>query len=742
MFTVYKKQLDWAGRQLTIETGKIARQADGAVMVTYGETVVMATVCFAKQARDDLDFFPLTVNYQEKFFAGGRIPGGFFKREGRPTEKETLTSRLIDRPIRPLFHEHFKNETQVVCNVMQIDRENDSDMVAMVAASAALTLSGVPFLGPIAGIRVGYTDGKYVLNPTNTQRENTELDLVVAGTREGVLMVESEAKELPEDIMLGAVTAGHKAMQPVIDAIIELAEACAKPGYPVSAPEGADAIRKNIEKTFGKDITKAYDIKEKQERRSMLDGLREKAIAEFGGAEGEFAKLVKAEFKHAEADVLRGSLLKTKTRIDGRGTTDIRPIVTEVDVLPLTHGSALFTRGETQAIVVVTLGGGRDEQIIDSVEGESRDRFMLHYNFPPFSVGEVGRMGGPGRREIGHGRLARRAVSAMLPTKEQFPYTIRIVSEITESNGSSSMATVCGSSMAMMAAGVPLARPVAGIAMGLVKEGKDFAVLSDIMGDEDHLGDMDFKVAGTEKGITALQMDIKITSITEAIMKQALEQAHGGRLHILEKMAKAIETSRGEVSNHAPGMITIKVPVDKIREIIGTGGKVIRALTEETGCSIDIEDDGSVFLSAVSRAALDDCKQRIEDIIAEPELNAVYTGEVVRVEDYGVFVRYLGAHEALVHVSEMVDVHIDKVTDICGMGDIVNVKVTNLNDRGRIRLTMKGVEQTGEVKERVEKISVENADRKRPASNDGERDGNRGGDRDNRGSRGPRRRTA
>ena len=751
MFTVYKKQLDWAGRQLTIETGRIARQADGAVLVTYGETVVMATVCFEKKPKEGLDFFPLTVNYQEKFYAGGRIPGGFFKREGRPTEKETLTSRLIDRPIRPLFHSDFKNETQVICNVLSIDGENDADIVAMVAASAALTLSGVPFMGPIGSARVGYVDGNYVINPTTAERKISDLDLVVAGTTEGVLMVESEAHELSEEVMLGAVVAGHEAAKPIIAAIIELAEACAKPGFEVAPVEGAADMLKNIEKSFGKQIEKAYTIKDKSERRASLDSIKEEAKAKFGGEEGEFAQLVKAQFKEAEANVLRGSLLATKQRIDGRGLTDIRNIVTEVDVLPRTHGSALFTRGETQAIVVATLGSGKDEQIIDAIEGEYRDGFMLHYNFPPFSVGEVGRMGGPGRREIGHGRLARRAIEPMLPAKDDFPYTVRIVSEITESNGSSSMATVCGSSMALMAAGVPLARPVAGIAMGLIKEGKDYAVLSDILGDEDHLGDMDFKVAGTDKGITALQMDIKITSITAEIMKVALAQAQEGRMHILGKMAKAITESRPDVNQWAPAMKSMTIPKDKIREVIGTGGKVIRELQETTGCTIDIQDDGTIYLAAVSRVGLEDCMRRIQDIIAEPELDKVYTGAVVRVEDYGAFVRYLGANEALVHVSEMVDVRIDKVTDIMDVGDTVCVKVTNLNDRGRVRLTMKGVEQPDLIADRMAKVSAENADKKRPEGGErrersdddrGNRDHrrDRGGDRGDR--RGPRRRSA
>jgi len=744
MFTVYKKQIDWQGRQLTIETGKIARQADASVMVTYGETVVMANVCFAKSANESFDFFPLTVNYFEKFYAGGRIPGGFFKREGRQTEREILTCRLIDRPIRPLFHPDFKNETQVTCTVLQSDSENDSDIVSMIAASAALTLSGAPFMGPIGAARVGYKDGKYIINPTFAELETSELNLVVAGTSEGVLMVESEASELSEEIMLGAVVAGHKAFQEVIDGIIEIAEAAAKPGFEVQSPEGVDTMFKSLEKEYAKGIEKAYTLRKKLERQAALDEMRTEAVEKFGGEDGANAKLVKAQIKAVEASVLRGQVLKTKKRIDERSTTDIRNIVTEVDVLPRTHGSALFTRGETQAIVITTLGGGRDEQLIDAMSGETKDRFMLHYNFPPYSVGETGRVGFTGRREIGHGWLARRALSAMLPTKEEFPYTIRVVSEITESNGSSSMATVCGGSMALMAAGVPLARPVAGIAMGLIKEGKDYAVLSDILGDEDHLGDMDFKVAGTEKGITALQMDIKITSITPAIMKEALAQAKDGRMHILGKMAEAITQSRSAVSDFAPGMESFMLPKDKIRDVIGTGGKVIRELIEVTGCDINIDDDGMCTLSAVNRAAIKDCRARIDEILAEPELNVDYEGTVVRVEDYGFFVRYLGKHEALVHISEMADVRIGKPTDVASEGERVNVKVTDLNDRGRIRLTMKGVDQPAEVAERIAAIvAAGGSPRPERSEKDGETRDDRRPRRDDRGnSRGPRRRTA
>ena len=739
MFTVYKKQIDWAGRQLTIETGKIGRQADSSVMVTYGETIVMANVCFAKQSNPDLDFFPMTVNYFERFYGGGRIPGGFFKREGRQTEHEILTCRLIDRPVRPLFHPDFKNDTQVTCTVLQSDGENSADIVALIAASAALTLSGAPFMGPIGAARMGYKNGKYIVNPTFAELEDSDLNLVVAGTKEGVLMVESEASELTEEEMLGAVTTGHEAFQPVIDGIIEVAEAAAKPGFEVETPENAEKIFKDLEKTFAKGIEKAYTIDLKQERQTALNTLKAEAVEKFGGAEGEHAKLVKGQFKAVEASVLRGQVLKTKQRIDGRTTTDIRPIVTETDILPRTHGSALFTRGETQAIVVATLGGGRDEQLIDAMAGETKDRFMLHYNFPPYCVGETGRVGFTGRREIGHGWLARRAVSAMLPSKEDFPYTIRIVSEITESNGSSSMATVCGSSMAMMAAGVPIARPVAGIAMGLVKEGKDYAILSDIMGDEDHLGDMDFKVAGTEKGITALQMDIKITSITAAIMKEALAQAKEGRTHILGKMAESITQTRDEISDYAPGMESFMLPKDKIRDVIGSGGKVIRELIEETGCDINIDDDGTCTLAAVNRAAIKDCRARIDEILAEPELNEVYESTIVRVEDYGFFVRYLGKHEALVHISEMANARVGKVTDIGGEGDVVNVQVTNLNDRGRIRLTMKGVEQPETIAKRI--TAIEENGGNESNADDGKNNDESYGDNKSRG-KGPRRRTA
>jgi polyribonucleotide nucleotidyltransferase len=735
MFTIYKKEMEWGGRPLTIETGHVARQADGAVMVTYGGTVVLATVCYQKQSNPALDFFPLTVNYQEKYYATGRIPGGFFKREARPTEKETLVCRLIDRPIRPLFPKQFKNETQVLCNVLSADGENEADIVSLIATSAALTLSGAPFMGPIGAARVGYIGGKFVLNPTTEQRGESELDLVVAGTKEGVLMVESQAAELPESTMLDAVTFGHDEGKKVIDAIIELAEAAAKPGFELPEVEDTSDLEKKLE-GFRKDIEKAYGIKEKQDRVAALAEIKEKALTKIAGAEEDrdedIAKTLGGLFKSMESSVVRGSILAGNKRIDGRSTTDIRDIVAEVDLLPKTHGSALFTRGETQAIVVATLGTGRDEQLIDDINGEYKDNFMLHYNFPPFSVGEVGRAGFTSRREVGHGWLARRALTSMLPTKEDFPYTIRIVSEITESNGSSSMATVCGSSLAMMAAGVPLARPVAGIAMGLIKEDKDFEVLSDILGDEDHLGDMDFKVAGTEKGVTALQMDIKITSITKAIMEKALEQANAGRMHILGKMSKALDVSRGEVSDNAPGMETFNIPVDKIRDVIGTGGKIIRGLMEETGCSIDIEDDGTVFVSAVDRPSVKECVKQIKGIIAEAEEGKEYTGEITRVVDFGAFVRVLPNQEGLVHVSEILDIRVENVHDILKEGEEVNVKCIGF-DRGKVRLTMKGIDQTGDVAKRMEEVLEAGGTSARPQNTD-----NKGG----RGGKGGRRRAS
>ena len=696
MFQVYRKELMWGGRRLVLESGKIARQADGAVLATYGETTVLCTAVASKSARPGQDFFPLTVNYQEKTFAAGKIPGGFFKREGRPSEKETLTSRLIDRPIRPLFVPGFLNETQIICTVLSHDLENDPDVVALVGSSAALTLSGIPFLGPIGGCRVGYIDGEYVLNPTLDRLPRSQLDLIVAGTSEGVLMVESEARELSEEVMLGAVTFGHKSFQPVIDAIIDLAEAGAKEPWNIGTPPtNKAAIEARLREAVGPHIDAAYRERGKQERSNRLDAAKADAAGLFEN-EDERALALKL-FKDIEKEIVRGAILRDGTRIDGRDTKTVRPIECQVGLLPRAHGSALFTRGETQAIVVATLGTGQDEQIIDALEGEYRENFMLHYNFPPYSTGEAGRMGSPGRREIGHGKLAWRAVRPLLPSKESFPYTIRVVSEITESNGSSSMASVCGASLALMDAGVPLASPVAGIAMGLIKEPDGFAVLSDILGDEDHLGDMDFKVAGTERGVTALQMDIKITSITEEIMRVALAQARDGRTHILGEMAKALTGAREEVSENAPRITTISIPKDKIREVIGSGGKVIREITETTGAKVDIADDGTIKVAAVDGNAAKAAIDWIRGIVAEPELGAIYNGKVVKVVDFGAFVNFLGAKDGLVHISELAQQRVGKVADVVKMGDSVKVKVLGFDDRGKVKLSMRQVDQqTGE----------------------------------------------
>ena len=691
MFKIFRKELDWGGTRLVLETGKVARQADGAVMVSLGETTVLCTAVAAQTAKPGQDFFPLTVNYQEKAFAAGKIPGGFFKREGRPSENETLVSRLIDRPIRPLFPKSFKCETQVICTVLAHDMENNPDIAAMIGASAALTLSGVPFFGPIAAARVGWINDAYVLNPTVEQMEDTALDLVMAGTHEGVLMVESEAQELSEDIMLGAVNFGHDAIKPVIDAIIDLAETCAKEPRPL--PE-EPAEKKDIEKIlkgFEKAFTAAYKIADKTERQAALAVARTEAKEAIG--EDHDAVLVGGLIKDLEADVVRGAILKTGVRIDGRDTKTVRQIVAEAGFLPRAHGSSLFTRGETQAMVVATLGTGQDEQIIDALVGESRSNFMLHYNFPPYSVGEAGRVGSPGRREIGHGKLAWRALRPLLPKKDEFPYTIRLVSEITESNGSSSMATVCGGSLALMDAGVPVKRPVAGIAMGLIKEGDDFAVLSDILGDEDHLGDMDFKVAGSDAGVTSLQMDIKITSITPEIMSIALEQARDGRIHILGEMAKALTNAREDLADSAPKITTLKIPVDKIRDIIGPGGKIIREICEETGAKIDIEEDGTVKVAAVNGPSGEAAVARIRDIVAEPELGVIYDGKVVKTVDFGAFVNFLGAKDGLVHISELQNGRTEKTTDICQEGDMVKVKVIGFDDRGKVKLSMKRVDQ-------------------------------------------------
>ncbi|MCG8593960.1 MAG: polyribonucleotide nucleotidyltransferase, partial [Kiloniellales bacterium] len=694
----HKKEITWGGRPLVFESGRIARQADGAVMVRYGETIVLCTVVGEKAPRPGLDFFPLTVHYQEKTFAAGKIPGGFFKREGRPSEKEVLTSRLIDRPIRPLFARGYKNETQVICTVLSHDLENDPDIVAMIGASAALTISGIPFLGPIGGCRVGYKDGGYVLNPLQAEVPESDLDLVLAGTKDGVLMVESEARELSEEVMLGAVVFGHEQMQPVIDAIIALAEACAKEPWelPEEAPEVA-TVREKFQADFGDRLAEAYTEVDKMTRRDKVAAVKEEAMASIDEEDEASLAVAGGVFKALESDIVRGSILKTGKRIDGRTTSDVRRIVSEVGVLPRAHGSALFTRGETQAFVTTTLGTGQDEQIMDALEGEYRQHFLLHYNFPPYSVGEARRMAPPGRREIGHGKLAWRAIRPLLPEKEDFPYTIRVVSEITESNGSSSMATVCGSSLSMMDAGVPLPRPVAGIAMGLIKEDDDFAVLSDILGDEDHLGDMDFKVAGTEAGVTSLQMDIKITSITREIMETALNQARDGRLHILSEMARALTQAREGVSDMAPRITVITVPKDKIREVIGTGGKVIREITETTGAKIDIEDDGTVKVAAVDNEAAQKAIDWIRSIVAEPEIGVIYEGKVVKIVDFGAFVNFLGARDGLVHISELAPHRVKTVNDVIAEGDMVKVKCIGMDDRGKVKLSMKRVDQeTGE----------------------------------------------
>jgi len=696
MFHVYRKELIWGGRRLVLETGKIARQADGAVLVTYGETTVLCTAVAMKTAKPGQDFFPLTVNYQEKTFAAGKIPGGFFKREGRPSEKETLVSRLIDRPLRPLFAPGFVNETQVVCTVLSHDLENDPDVVALIGASAALTISGIPFLGPIGGARVGYIDGNYILNPTLGEIPRSQLDLVVAGTGKGVLMVESEAKELSEDLMLGAVTFGHREFQPVIEAIIDLAETCAREPWnlPPSLPE-QDQIAARLRETVGPLIEAAYREQGKQDRSNRLD-VAKASVAELFPDESQRAIAFKL-FKDIEKGIVRSAIVRDGRRIDDRDPRTVRPISCEVGILPRAHGSTLFTRGETQALVVATLGTGQDEQIIDALEGEYRENFMLHYNFPPYSTGEAGRMGSPGRREVGHGKLAWRAIRPLLPSKESFPYTIRVVSEITESNGSSSMASVCGASLALMDAGVPLPRSVAGIAMGLIKEPEDFVVLSDILGDEDHLGDMDFKVAGTEQGVTALQMDIKITSITEEIMRIALNQAREGRNHILGEMSKALTGARDTVSDNAPRITTFSIPKEKIREVIGSGGKVIREITETTGAKIDIDDDGTIKVAAVdgdaARAAID----WIRGIVAEPELGVIYNGKVVKVVDFGAFVNFLGSRDGLVHISELAPQRVGKVADVVKLGDTVKVKVLGFDDRGKVKLSMRQVDQeTGE----------------------------------------------
>ena len=694
-FDHHKVELNWGGQPLTLETGKMARQADGAVLATLGETVVLATVVSAKSPKPGQDFFPLTVNYQEKYFAAGKIPGGYFKREGRPTENETLTSRLIDRPIRPLFPDGYKNETQVIVTVLQHDMENNPDVLAMVAASAALTISGVPFMGPIGAARVGYVDGEYVLNLPVDRRADSKLDLVMAGTQDAVLMVESEAKELSEEVMLGAVMFGHKASAQVIEAIIKLAELAAKEPRDFTAPDYSE-LEKEVLAIAEADLRAAYKLTDKAARYAAVDAANAKVKEAYAAKieAGEISKEDLGEVVHnLQAKIVRWNILDTGSRIDGRDLKTVRPIVAEVGVLPRTHGSAVFTRGETQALVVATLGTAEDEQFIDSLEGTKKENFLLHYNFPPYSVGEAGRMGSPGRREIGHGKLAWRAINPIRPSMEEFPYTIRVVSEITESNGSSSMATVCGTSLALMDAGVPMKKPVAGIAMGLILEGEKFAVLSDILGDEDHLGDMDFKVAGTEEGVTSLQMDIKIAGITEEIMKQALAQAKDGRIHILGEMAKALSASRGEVGEFAPRIETLKIPTDKIREVIGTGGKVIREIVEKTGAKVNIEDDGTVKVSSSDGSQIEAAIKWIRSITDEPEVNAIYQGTVVKTADFGAFVNFFGAKDGLVHISQLADQRVAKTTDVVKEGDKVWVKLLGFDERGKVRLSMKVVDQ-------------------------------------------------
>jgi len=692
MFDVKNVEIEWAGRKLKLETGKIARQADSTVIATYGGTTVMCNVVAAKEANPDMDFFPLTVNYQEKYYSVGKIPGGFFKREARPTEKETLVSRLIDRPVRPLFHKDFKNETQVTCTVLSHDQENDSDVVAMVAASAALTLSGLPFLGPLGAIKIGFIDDEFVVNPIKSQLSNSKLELVLAGTKEGVLMIESEAHELSEKQMLDAVVLGQENYKTVIEAIISLAKKAAKEPWDLKEKdEEIKNLPSKINEDFGKDFIDAYKITEKQKRSEKLSSLRNE-ISEKFVSETLSPVLVSDAIKNVEKDIVRGELINTGNRIDGRDTKTVRPIVCETGVLERTHGSALFTRGETQALVVSTLGTGQDEQRIDAIDGEYTENFMLHYNFPPYSVGEVGRIGSTSRREIGHGKLAWRAIHPMLPSKEKFPYTYRVVSEITESNGSSSMATVCGTSMSLMDAGVPLERPVAGIAMGLIKENDKYVILSDILGDEDHLGDMDFKVAGTSEGITSLQMDIKITSITAEIMEEALAQAKDGRFHILGEMAKAIDKPNQSISQYAPTITNLQINKDKIREVIGKGGAVIREISETTGAKIEINDEGLVSIAAVDQKSGNDALEWIKGIVEEPEIGKIYDGKVIKIMDFGAFVNFMGSTDGLVHISQLKNERVEKVEDVISEGDIVKVKVLDIDSRGKIKLSMKAVD--------------------------------------------------
>src|SRR6201991_2352504 len=712
MFNKHSVEIDWGGRPLKLETGKVARQADGAVVATYGETVVLATVVAAKTPREGVDFLPLTVDYQEKTYAAGRIPGGYFKREGRPTEKETLVSRLIDRPIRPLFVDGWRNETQVIVTVLSHDMENDPDILALVAASAALTISGAPFKGPIGAARVGFINDEYVLNPTLDEMTETQLNLVVAGTADAVLMVESEAKELNEDVMLGAVMLGHRHFQPVIKAIIDLAEKAAKEPLEVTTIDNS-AIEKEMLGLAEQELRKAYAIPVKQERYAAVGAVKEKVMAHFfpEGQEPKYDKLrVAGVFKELEAKIVRWNILDTGKRIDGRDSKTVRNIVCEVGVLPRAHGSALFTRGETQGLVVTTLGTGEDEQYIDALSGTYKETFLLHYNFPPYSVGETGRLGGTKRREIGHGKLAWRAIHPVLPPHHEFPYTTRVVSEITESNGSSSMASVCGASLALMDARVAPERATAGIAMGLILEDKRFAVLSDILGDEDHLGDMDFKVAGTEQGITSLQMDIKIAGITEEIMKVALSQAKGGRMHILGEMAKALDKARAELGEYAPRIETFKIATDKIREVIGTGGKVIREIVEKTGAKINVEDDGTVKVASSDGESIKAAVNWIKSIASDPEIGQIYEGTVVKTMDFGAFVNFFGSRDGLVHISQLSKQRVAKTTDVVKEGDKVKVKLMGFDDRGKVRLSMRVVDQqTGEDLEAKEKAEAKAA---------------------------------
>ncbi|WAT18961.1 polyribonucleotide nucleotidyltransferase [Aurantiacibacter sp. MUD11] len=742
MFDTKTVSLEWGGKTLTLETGRIARQADGAVLATYGETVVLCAVTAAKSVREGQDFFPLTVHYQEKFSAAGRIPGGFFKREGRATEKETLVSRLIDRPVRPLFPEGFYNEINVICQVLSYDGETEPDIVAMIAASAALTISGVPFMGPIGAARVGFRNGEYELNPSLSTAldEEGRLDLVVAATQNAVMMVESEAKELTEDEMLGAVMFAHEESKKVIGAIIELAEQAAKDPWEIDTSDDTAAIKEKLRGIVGDDIAAAYKLTDKSARSNALNAAREKAKEAFAEEEPQTQMVANKAVKKLEAEIVRGAILKDGQRIDGRKLDQVRPIEAMVGMLPRTHGSALFTRGETQAICTTTLGTKDAEQMIDGLEGLSYNHFMLHYNFPPYSVGEVGRFGFTGRRETGHGKLAWRALHPVLPDHEDFPYTIRVLSDITESNGSSSMATVCGGCLSMMDAGVPIERPVSGIAMGLILEGEDFAVLSDILGDEDHLGDMDFKVAGSEKGITSLQMDIKVAGITKEIMEKALEQAKAGRSHILGEMNKALSGSRGEVSKHAPRIETMQIDKSKIRDVIGTGGKVIREIVAETGAKVDIDDEGVIKISSSNADEIAAAKAWIEGIVEEAEVGKIYTGKVVNIVDFGAFVNFMGGKDGLVHVSEMKNERVEKPTDVVSEGQEVKVKVLEIDNRGKVRLSMRVVDQeTGEELEdtrppREPRGDKPRGDRRGPRGGGRDR-GGRGGDRGGRGGR-------